>query len=639
VRGEAEGAEKRLVAKTHKFFGARTLRGLLLAALLVGILSACGAQPVASGSSPRVDDSGEGTTTSSEEGPAGGETTESTDPEPGNVSISENTPSSPAIGTSSMVSSAHPLATQAGLDILQEGGNAFDAAVAVAAALNVVEPMMSGIGGYGAIVIYDAKKGETRFLDPSTKFPAALDPDVFRSPTPNYQENRCGAKSVVTPSNVNAWETLSKDYGSLQWRRLFDPAVELADQGFAIDDVAAGWIGAAWPQFTENAKSIYGNNGSPLRTGEYLVQKDLARSLGLIADQGAQAVYGGELGQTIDSAMKVNGGFLTLDDLSNNRPRWRDTISIDYRGYKVVTASPPATSWNELLRLGVMSQFGLKASDQNTVSYLHSFTEVTKQASLAARNYAADPDVRSVPLDQLLSEGHLADQASKIDPSQASPNPTPGTGLTTLSGCGPTSYTSTSSPAPQGGHTTHFVVADKEGNVVSATQTLGDVFGSKVMPQGTGIWLNDFTAWSRFEPAGNPFDAFPGGNVLYDLCPTLVMSDGRPWIAIGTPGGHTIPQTTPQMLMNMIDFGMDVQQAIAAPRVSFVSGHLAVEPGIPQPVRNGLSALGQNVQVDESDPRGLGNAHGLTIEYDSGGKPVRFTGGSDPRGDGAAAGY
>ena len=608
--------------------------------LAVALFSSCGASQAATSQNASREDNVSEETTSLQEGLAGGKTAQQTTSAPDNTSWNENTPSIPAVGTSGMVSSAHPLATQAGLHILSEGGNAFDAAVAVGAALNVVEPMMSGVGGYGAIVVYDAKKGETRFLDPGTKFPGALDTDVFRSSAPNYLENRCGAKSVVTPSNVDAWETLSKDYGKLEWRRLFDPAIELADQGFAIDDITAGWIGAAFPKFPENAKSIYGNNGMPLRTGERLVQKDLAKSLGLIADQGTQALYSGELGQAIDSTMKANGGFLSLDDLRNNHARWRDTVSIDYRGYQVVTASPPATSWNELLRLGVMSQFDLKASDYSSVSYLHTFTEATKQASLAARNYAADPDVRSVPLDQLLSKEYWATIAAQIDPSRASPSPTPTTAPTTFSGCGPTSYTpTTSSSATQGGHTTHFVVADKEGNVVSATQTLGDVFGSKVMPQGTGIWLNDFVAWSRFEPAGNPFDAFPGRNVLYDLCPTLVMSSGRPWIAIGTPGGHTIPQTTPQMLMNMIDFGMDIQQAIAAPRVSFVSGHLAVEAGILPSVRDELSALGDNVQVDTSDVRGLGNAHGLTIEYDSEGKPVRFTGGSDPRGEGAAIGY
>jgi gamma-glutamyltranspeptidase / glutathione hydrolase len=160
------------------------------------------------------------------------------------------------------------------------------------------------------------------------------------------------------------------------------------------------------------------------------------------------------------------------------------------------------------------------------------------------------------------------------------------------------------------------------------------------MPQGTGIWLNDFIAWFRFEPAGNPFDAFPGRRALYGLCPTIVMSGGRPWIAIRTPGGRTIVQTTPQMLMNMIDFDMDIQQSIVAPRISFMSSNtLIVEAGIPQVVRNQLSALGHNVRVDVSDARGIDNAHGLAIEYDSNGKPARFTGGSDPRGEGAAMGY
>jgi gamma-glutamyltranspeptidase/glutathione hydrolase len=180
-------------------------------------------------------------------------------------------------------------------------------------------------------------------------------------------------------------------------------------------------------------------------------------------------------------------------------------------------------------------------------------------------------------------------------------------------------------------------VADKEGNVVSATQTLGNIFGSKVMPLGTGIWLNDSIAWSRFEPAGNPFDAYPGRLRPTALGPTLVMSDGRPWAAIGTPGGRTILQTTPQMLMNLIDFDMDVQQAIAAPRVSSVApSALVVEAGVPQYVRSQLSALGHNVRVEE---RGLGNAHGLTIEYDSKGKPTGFAGGADPRGQGSATGY
>jgi gamma-glutamyltranspeptidase/glutathione hydrolase len=179
-------------------------------------------------------------------------------------------------------------------------------------------------------------------------------------------------------------------------------------------------------------------------------------------------------------------------------------------------------------------------------------------------------------------------------------------------------------------------VADGEGNVASATETLGNVFGSKVMPEGTGIWLNDEVAWARFEPAGNPFDAAPGRQIPYALGPTLVLREGRPVIAIGTPGGRTILQMTPQMLTNVIDFDMDIQRAISAPRFGFVIPDLLlVEPGMPASVRSGLSAMGHNVYEEPE----LGNAHGLMIEYGPDGKPVRFTGGADPRGGGAAIGY
>jgi gamma-glutamyltranspeptidase/glutathione hydrolase len=188
----------------------------------------------------------------------------------------------------------------------------------------------------------------------------------------------------------------------------------------------------------------------------------------------------------------------------------------------------------------------------------------------------------------------------------------------------------------QGANTTHFVVADGRGNVVSATQTLGNIFGSRIMPPGTGVWLNDSLAYCTFEPKGNPMDAHAGRRKLSGDCPTFVMRNGRPWIALGTPGGHTIDQTVPQMVMNLLDFGMDIRQAIAAPRISFVEPDvLAVEDRIPESVRAELAARGHKIRA----VKGLGNAHGLMVEYDSTGRPVRFTGAADPRGNGLAAGY
>jgi gamma-glutamyltranspeptidase/glutathione hydrolase len=533
---------------------------------------------------------------------------------------SRNTATRPAVGKRGMISSAHPLATQAGLDILAAGGNAFDAAVAVAAALNVVEPMMSGVGGFGVTLLYDADKGTLRCLDASGRFPAATDADVFRAPTANYLQNRKGAKSVSTPGNANAWETLAKEYGKLPWPRLLEPAIHLANEGFIISAHTSRHIQSEFPAFPKEAKIFYGKNGKPLEAGDRLVQKDLARSLRLLATHGAKAIHAGELGEAIDKAMRRVGGFLRLDDLKRHQAEWWNPVSIDYRGYKVVASPLPNNAWNGLLRLGIMSRFDPGQLVHNGPEYLHTFAEATKLAYAARLQNAGDRDHSPPPLDRLLSQKHWAAEAGKINAKKALPLQT--------------RFLKETGFPEQEQYTTHFVVADQQGNVVTSTQTLGMLFGSKVMVPGTGIWLNNSMQYCTFEPKGNPLDALPGRRKLAGFCPMLVLQGGKPWIAVGSPGGHTIVQTVPQIVMNMIDFRMDVQQAIAAPRLSFVEPDFtAVDEGVPESVRKRLAALGHNVKVQR-----LGNAHGLTVEYDAKGKPQRFTGGSDPRGEGAAMG-
>jgi gamma-glutamyltranspeptidase/glutathione hydrolase len=261
-----------------------------------------------------------------------------------------------------------------------------------------------------------------------------------------------------------------------------------------------------------------------------------------------------------------------------------------------------------------MSRFDPAKLGHNSVAYLHTFAEATKLAYAARLQFAGDRDHNPPPLNRLLSEKQWTLEASKIDPKKARP------------------FASPAQKAAE--HTTHFVIADAHGNVVTSTQTLGELFGSKVMVPGTGIWLNNSMQYCTFEPKGNPMDAIAGHRKLAGFCPMMVMKNGKPWIAIGTPGGHTIVQTVPQMVMNMIDFRMDVQQAIAAPRLSFVEPDItAVDDGVPESVRKELKHLGHNVQV-----RRLGNAHGLTVEYDTRGRAIRFTGGADPRGEGKAMG-
>jgi gamma-glutamyltranspeptidase/glutathione hydrolase len=474
------------------------------------------------------------------------------------------------------------------------------------------------MGGYGTIVTYDAEGGRARFLNSSGRIPKALDSDVFRPPTPDYEANRRGAKAVSTPGNVNAWQAMSKEYGTLEWEKLFEPAIRAAEEGFPIGARTAGLIDSAYPQFPDHAKHIYGIDGEPLKAGDRLIQKDLAGSLKKIAEHGAKVVHGGEIGEAIAETMEASGGFLSLADLTENQPEWWEPIEINYRGYRVITASPPSTAFPSLVRLGMMSRLEPQELGHNSAEYLHYFAEVTKHAFWTRLRFAGDPDVTPPPLDRLLSEDYWSEKVAQIDPAQAKPFVYPG------------------NLADSDSHTTHFVVADRWGNVVSATQTLGNSFGSRIMPVGTGIWLNNSLAYCTFEPKGNPMDAFPGRHKLSGDCPTLILRDGKPWVALGTPGGHTIGQTVPQMVMNLIDFGMDIQAALAAPRVSFVEpDNLAVEEGIPAEVRELLAAKGHKILVRER----LGNAHGLTIEYGPDGEPVRFTGGSDPRGEGLARGY
>lgn len=522
-----------------------------------------------------------------------------------------------AVGTRGIVATAHPIATGAGLETLAKGGNAFDAAVTIASTLNVVEPMMSGMGGYGTILVYDAESGEAHYLDASGKIPMDVVSDVYRPPTPDYLENRRNAKAVSTPGAVNAWEAMSKRFGKLPWAELLKPAVRVAAEGFILDERAARFVERAFPEFPDHARAFYGKGGEPLKAGDRLVQEDMAGSLRLLASEGAKAIYGGSLGMAIDAAMKEAGGFLAYEDLLNDKAEWWEPIRIAYRDCEVVTPSAPAGAFPMLVRLGMMSLEDNRALGHNTLAYLHRFAEVTKLAYWTRLAHSGDPDVKPPPYNMLLSSSYWEEQSAKIDPEEA------------------WDFDYDGIVPAQSDHTTHFVVADRWGNIVSATVTLGNVFGSRIMPEGTGIWLNNSLAYCTFEPKGNPMDAHPGRRKLSSDSPSFVIREGKPWAALGTPGGHTITQTVAQVIMNLIDFDMNIREAIAAPRIAFVEpSRLAVEPGISESIRADLAAMGHEIEG-----RDLGNAHGLTIEYGDAGQPVRFTGSADPRGAGLARGY
>lgn len=516
-----------------------------------------------------------------------------------------------------MVSSANALATRAGLDLLARGGTAFDAAVGIAAALNVVEPENSGVGGYGTILLYDAQRRESVFLNASGRIPRKVRGDAFRPPTPGYGDNRHGAMAVSTPGNLHAWEALWRRGGTLPWPDLFAPALRAARDGFPLGRRSAEALATTYDRFPAEARTVYGDGHRPLAAGEPLVQRDLAATFERIATGGAEAFYRGEIAARLAAEVALRGGVLSTEDLAADRAEEWPTISIRYRGREVVVPAPPANSFPALIRLGILSRFDLSRFPAASVDFFHLFAEATRRGTWYRLAYAGDPDVAPPPLGRLLSEALWREEAEAIDLGRAGAFASPHPAEAALS------------------HTTHFVVADGAGNVVSATQTIGNLFGSRVYPPGTGIWLNDSLAYCTFEPPGNPLDAHPGRRKLSGDCPAFVLDQGRPAIALGTPGGHTIDQTVPMILVHLLDFGATLSAALAAPRVSFLEpDRLAVESGLPAEIRDGLAARGHQLETWEQ----IGNAHALALEYGADGLPHSFHGAADPRGDGLAQG-
>lgn len=517
--------------------------------------------------------------------------------------------------TKGIVSSAHPIATEAGLEILAAGGNAFDAAVAIASTLNVVEPMMSGMGGYGTIMVYSAAAGEPYYLDASGKIPVGVDPDVYRAPTPNYMENRVGPKAVSTPGATHAWEAMHQRFGSAEWAALLQPAIKAAEGGFVLDERTAGFIESAFNEFSDYSKSIYGRDGTPLGAGHRLVQTDLGNTLRILADEGPAAIYGGALGETIDKAMRESGGFLSMTDLENHVAEWWTPLHMEYRGHDIYTPSAPAGAFPMLERLGMMDLAGGSEMQHNSLEYLHTFAEITKVAYWDRLAYSTDPDIGQPPYDRLFSTNYWQARVDAIDSGIAK------------------DFDYTGIISANSENTTHFVVADSDGNVVSATVTLGGLFGSKIMPEGTGFWLNNSLRYCTFEPAGNPMDAHPGRRKMSSDAPSILLRDGRPVVALGTPGGHTITQAVSQMIMNLLDHGMTIEEAVSAPRIAFIEPNtLAMEETIPESIRDAMAGMGHEIEV-----RDIGNANALTIEYRNDGTS-RFSGASDPRGAGLAKG-
>lgn len=525
-----------------------------------------------------------------------------------------------------MVSSAHPLASLAGLRILMDGGNAIDAAVATAAALNVVEPYMSGIGGAGFLHIYSARDRSQQVLDYMGLSPAAATLDKYD----NQDDRLHGPLPVLVPGACGGWLEALTRYGTMDALTVFAPAIEYAEAGFALTLNNHEFIASAAEDLRSHsgAHVPYLIDGRIPQPGELIVQRDLGTTLRTIAEGGREVFYNGEIGARIVEHMEQTGGLLSQEDLTGFSPMWQEPISTSYRGYRICGPPPPCQTGQYLLQLNMLEAYDLGELGHNTEQTLHLLLE---SAKLAVADRTTFTGIAAPPVQGMLSKQYAASRRALIgDRARSSGGECFNPGLTTaqVHPGDPTAWMKTEC-------TTHFDTIDAEGNAVAVTQSLGAGFGSAVVVPGTGIALNNLGRWFDYVDS-SPNVIGPSKKIEMPMSPVQIWDSQGLRMLVGTPGSYGILQTTPQMIMNVLDHGMNMQAAIEAPRVKTTDGFgVDVESRIAAQVLAGLEGRGHKLNRLGDWSAGLGGGQGIQVDPESG----AFTGGADPRRDGYAIGW
>ena len=533
----------------------------------------------------------------------------------------------PAVGMRGAVSAAHGLAATAGLRILMEGGNAVDGAVATAAALSVVEPYMSGLGGGGGLMtIHHAASGAIHVLDYVGHTPAAADPSAFSS----LEEVDADIRSSGVPGTLGGWLAALERFGSRDRAAVFAPAIELAERGWPITPFAARMLSEQQPRLGQYASSraTYFPQGRPPREGEVVMLPDLARTYRELAEGGVEAFYAGQVGQRLVRAVQEAGGWLTTADLAAFRPSWLEPLSVDFHGYRVHMPPPPSLGFQTLESLNILSGIDLRTLGQNSADYLHTLLEAIKLASADRTRYVRDG---LATMRALLDPGYGAERRARIDPRHAAPSE----GERYLAN--KSDQVRPGDPARYArDHTTHFEVADGWGNVVAVTQSNGAAFGNGFVAGDTGIVLNNFLYWTDLDPA-SPTYMRPNAPRESSMSPCIVArADGKPVLGVGTPGSFGILQTTLQVLLNRLVFGLNIQASIEAPRVrAFERTVVEVEARIAESTRAELAARGHEVRTLEAWTWRVGGVHAIAVDPDTG----LLSAGADPRRDGQAVAF
>lgn len=510
-----------------------------------------------------------------------------------------------------MVASAHPLATQAGLEILRKGGNAVDAAVATAFAIGVVEPNASGLGGEGMMLIRLAD-GESVAIDYRSCAPKAIY---------EYDGEDYGPKSVAIPGTVAGLTLALNEYGTLSLPEVMSPAIKYAEEGFTISETLGGIILDKYEQLLADPASskIYLEDSLPKKAGDILKQPDLARSLRLISKKGADVFYKGELADKIAYEMQKNGGIITKEDLANYKAVERRPVTGNYRGYTVISSPPPVSGMAVVEALNILENFDLSKYDFMSYEVIHLMSEAVRLAYCDRYTYMADPDFVAVPLGILLSEDYAAERAKKIDLKRQIPDSEllPGLQL----------------DVKESSSTTHLVVADKQGNMVSLTQTISSFFGSGYVVEDTGILMNN--EMKNFNSRGiNVME--PYKRMRTTIAPTILVKDDKPFLTIGTPGAARIVPTTVNVIVNIVDYGMGLQEAIEAPRFySRLNTTIYLEDRFPEIFIKALEKKGATVEIKGEMDLYFGGVQAVMYDLKKG----IIYGGADPRRDGYAEGF
>lgn len=509
----------------------------------------------------------------------------------------------PVYSQNGMVSSQESFATEAGLQVLKEGGNAIDAAVTIGFTLAVTLPRAGNIGGGGFMVMHLAKSNETVAIDYREKAPKAAFRDMFLDENGNYdpEKSRYSYLAVGVPGTVAGLTMALEKYGTISLERALKPAIELAEKGFPISKDLHTALVAARNQMQASPASMaifYKEGGVPYEPGEILVQKDLAKSLRLIAQQGADAFYKGAIADAIVADMKAHGGLITKEDLADYQAIKREPVHGTYRGYDIYSMPLPSSGGVHLIQmLNILERFPIGSLGHNTAKTIHLMAETMKLAYADRSKFLGDSDFVPVPVSGLISKRYAQQLRRKINPNQATPSQKilPGN---------PNQYAESID-------TTHYSVMDKYGNTVANTYTLNFEFGTKFTVAGTGILLNnemdDFSAKpgvpNAFGLIGGELNAIePEKRMLSSMTPTIVMKQGKPFLVTGSPGGSTIITVTLQVIMNVIDHDMNIAAATNAVRVhhQWLPDELRVEQGLNGDTIRLLTEKGHKVVVREA---------------------------------------